>query len=35
MSKVAIIYYSQTCNTKAMAEGIAEGVRANGGEAIL
>jgi flavodoxin short chain len=35
MSKVAIIYYSQTGNTKAMAEGIAEGVRANGGEAIL
>ncbi len=33
MSKVAIVYYSSTGNTEAMALGVAEGVKAAGGEA--
>lgn len=33
MSKVAIVYYSSTGNTKAMALGVAEGVKEAGGEA--
>ncbi|MBP3880238.1 MAG: flavodoxin domain-containing protein [Lachnospiraceae bacterium] len=35
MSKVAIIYYSQTGNTEELAKEIAAGVRAAGGEADL
>ena len=33
MSKVAVVYWSGTGNTEAMAEGVAEGVTAAGGEA--
>lgn len=35
MSKVKIVYWSQTGNTKEMAEAVAEGVNAAGGEAVL
>ena len=35
MSKVAIIFYSQTGNTEELAKEIAAGVRAAGGEAVL
>lgn len=33
MSKVAVVYWSGTGNTEAMAEAVAEGIRAKGGEA--
>lgn len=35
MSKIAVIYWSQTGNTQAMAEAVAEGVQAAGAEAVL
>ena len=35
MSKVAVVYWSQTGNTEAMANSVAEGVTAAGGEAAL
>jgi len=35
MSKVAVVYWSATGNTEAMAESVAEGVREAGGEASL
>ena len=35
MSKVAVVYWSQTGNTEAMANAVAEGVTAAGGEAVL
>ena len=35
MSNVLIVYHSQTGNTKKMAEAVAEGVIAHGGNAIL
>ena len=35
MSKVAVVYWSQTGNTEAMANAVAEGVNAAGGEAAL
>lgn len=35
MSKVAVVYWSGTGNTEAMAENVAQGVRAKGGEADL
>ncbi len=35
MSKVAIVYWSGTGNTEAMAQAVAEGVKAGAGEAVL
>ena len=35
MSKIAIVYWSDTGNTEAMAQAVAEGVQAQGGEAAL
>ena len=35
MNKIAILFWSGTGNTKAMADHIAQGVRAAGGEAEL
>lgn len=35
MSKTAVVYWSGTGNTQAMAEAVAEGIRAKGGEAEL
>ncbi|MCC8182168.1 MAG: flavodoxin [Clostridiales bacterium] len=35
MSKTAVIYWSQTGNTEQMANAVAEGVTAAGGEAVL
>lgn len=35
MSKVAVVYWSGTGNTQAMAEKVAEGVTSAGGEAVL
>ena len=35
MSKIAVVYWSGTGNTKAMADAVAEGVNASGGEATL
>ncbi len=35
MSKVAIVYWSGTGNTEAMAQAVAEGVKAAAGEAVL
>lgn len=35
MSKVAVLYWSGTGNTKMMADAIAEGVKAAGGEAVV
>lgn len=35
MSKIAVIYYSGTGNTEAMANAVAEGINAGGGEAEL
>ena len=35
MSKIAVVYWSGTGNTKAMADAVAEGVKASGGEATL
>ena len=35
MSKVAIVYWSGTGNTEAMAEAVSEGIKENGGEAVL
>ena len=35
MSKVNVIYWSQTGNTAAMAEAVANGINAAGGEAVI
>ena len=35
MSKVAVVYWSGTGNTEAMASAVAEGVRGKGAEAVL
>lgn len=35
MSKVAVVYWSSTGNTQAMAEAVLEGITENGGEGIL
>ena len=35
MSKISVVYWSQTGNTQAMAEAVAEGIKAAGGEAEL
>lgn len=35
MSKVAVVYWSGTGNTEAMANAVADGVREKGGEAVL
>lgn len=35
MSKVAVVYWSGTGNTQAMAEAVAEGIRDGGGEAVI
>ncbi len=35
MSKVAVVYWSQTGNTEAMANAVAEGITSAGGEAAL
>ena len=35
MSKVAVVFWSGTGNTEAMANAVAEGVQAKGGEAVL
>ena len=35
MSKIAVIYWSQTGNTEAMANAVAEGIQAAGAEAQL
>ncbi len=35
MAKVLVIYYSQTGNTKKMAESIAEGIKKEGADAVL
>ena len=35
MSKIAVIYWSQTGNTRAMAEAVVEGAQASGAEAVL
>ena len=35
MSKVAVVYWSGTGNTEAMANAVADGIRGKGGEAVL
>ena len=35
MSKVAVVYWSSTGNTEAMANAVAEGIKEKGGEAVL
>ena len=35
MSKVAVVYWSGTGNTEAMAEAVADGIREKGGEAVI
>ena len=35
MSKVAVVYWSSTGNTEAMANAVADGVKGKGGEAVL
>ena len=35
MSKVAVVYWSSTGNTEAMANAVADGIREIGGEAVL
>ena len=35
MSKVAVVYWSGTGNTEAMANAVADGIREKGGEAVL
>ena len=35
MSKISVVYWSQTGNTQAMAEAVAEGIKAAGAEAEL
>ena len=35
MSKVAVVYWSSTGNTEAMANAVADGIREKGGEAVL
>ena len=35
MSKVAVVYWSSTGNTEAMAKAVADGIREKGGEAVL
>ena len=35
MSKVAVVYWSGTGNTEAMANAVAEGIQGKGGEAVL
>ena len=35
MSKVAVVYWSGTDNTEAMAEAVADGIREKGGEAVI
>lgn len=35
MSKIAVVYWSGTGNTEAMAEAVAEGARGKGAEAVL
>lgn len=35
MSKIAVVYWSGTGNTQAMAQGVAEGIQAKGGEGVL
>ena len=35
MSKIAVVYWSGTGNTEAMASAVADGVKAGGGEATL
>ena len=35
MSKIAVVYWSGTGNTQAMAQAVADGIQAKGGEAVL
>ena len=35
MSRVAVVYWSSTGNTEAMANAVADGIREKGGEAVL
>ena len=35
MSKVAVVYWSGTGNTEAMAEAVADGIKEKGGEAVI
>ena len=35
MSKVAVVYWSGTGDTEAMAEAVADGIREKGGEAVI
>ena len=35
MSKVAVVYWSSTGNTEAMANTVADGIKEKGGEAVL
>ena len=35
MSKVAVVYWSSTGNTEAMANAVADGIKEKGGEAVL
>ena len=35
MSKVAVVYWSSTGNTEAMANAVADGIREKGGEAVI
>ena len=35
MSKIAVVYWSGTGNTEAMANAVSEGINENGGEAVL
>ena len=35
MSKISVVYWSQTGNTQAMAEAVAEGIKGAGAEAEL
>ena len=35
MSKIAVVYWSQTGNTEAMAEAVAEGIKEKGAEAVM
>ena len=35
MSKIAVVYWSQTGNTEAMAVAVAEGIKEKGAEAVM
>ena len=35
MSKVAVVYWSSTGNTEAMANAVVDGIKEKGGEAVL